>query len=505
MLSVSVIPVDIGTAVRKQRVVIYARVSKRLDEQESSYELQVNELIKLVKANSNYELVCIYADKESGMATKNRPSFNQMMELARVGGIDIIYTKSVSRFGRNAIEVPQIIRELRGLGVSVIFDKENISTADFADEFLLNILSGVAEEESRQTSTNIRWSVGKRMSKGGNTTRRLYGYKIIKDEFHIVPEEAKIVKTIYDWYKNHVSYSDMINRLESSNIKSPAGNGGWNRSAIENILTNEKYCGDAFLGRKSVSLPSNQTTYGVANKYYVRNNHEGIISHELFNWVKEERVRRTKHHHRGLTQSSNPESSYFYSVDLNKFFRYKVELAKTTHPLPVLLSQGNGERRMFHYNRIVEGINLITKELSKKYSDIVNHYREIKDANSKSLNSDVVRLNKSINHLDLIEDRLGIYEQVSALQKQIHTIGNIEKSLKTLRANINSVNDGYSIEKVKRVYSNIYIDGLNVYLVINLTNSVIEYRKDLEIFINAKMPYILNYKTTEMTFNIVLG
>lgn len=103
----------------------------------------------------------------------------------------IIYTKSVSRFGRNAIEVPQIIQELRGLGVTVIFDKENISTADFADEFLLNILSGVAEEESRQTSTNIRWSVGKKMSKGGNTTRRIYGYKIIDNEFHIVPKKQK--------------------------------------------------------------------------------------------------------------------------------------------------------------------------------------------------------------------------------------------------------------------------------------------------------------------------
>ena len=96
------------------------------------------------------------------MDTKNRPSFNSMMELARKGGIDLIYTKSVSRFGRNAVEVPEIIRELRGLGVSVFFEKENISTRDFADEFLLNILSGVAEEESRQISSNLRWTFKKK-------------------------------------------------------------------------------------------------------------------------------------------------------------------------------------------------------------------------------------------------------------------------------------------------------------------------------------------------------
>ncbi|MFA5220622.1 MAG: recombinase family protein, partial [Bacilli bacterium] len=168
MSSVSVIPVDIGTVVHKDRVAIYARVSTNNVEQETSYELQVNELIKSIEVNPNYELTCVFADRESGMDTKNRPSFNSMMELARKGGIDLIYTKSVSRFGRNAIEVPEIIRELRGLGVSVFFEKENISTRDFADEFLLNILSGVAEEESRQISSNLRWTFKKKMSKGLN-------------------------------------------------------------------------------------------------------------------------------------------------------------------------------------------------------------------------------------------------------------------------------------------------------------------------------------------------
>ncbi|MDD2398915.1 MAG: recombinase family protein [Candidatus Cloacimonadaceae bacterium] len=194
MFSVSLIPVDVGMSVRKQRVVIYARVSTIKEEQESSYELQVDELIKSVESNPSYELVCVYADKESGRNIKNRPSFNRMLELARIGGIDIIYTKSVSRFGRNAIEVPEIIRELRGLGVTVIFDKENISTKDFGNEFLLNILSGVAEEESLQISTNLRWTFSKKMSKGGNTTFSIYGYKIVDNQFHIVPEEADVVR-----------------------------------------------------------------------------------------------------------------------------------------------------------------------------------------------------------------------------------------------------------------------------------------------------------------------
>lgn len=505
MRSVSLIPVDIGTAVHKKRVAIYARVSKRLDEQESSYELQVNELVKSVNANPNYELVCVFADKESGMNVKNRPSFNQMMKLARVGGLDIIYTKSVSRFGRNAIEIPEIIRELRGLGVSVFFEKENISTKDFADEFLLNILSGVAEEESRQTSTNIRWSIGKKMSKGGNITIGLYGYKIIDNEFIIVDEEAGVVRKIYEWYCDQVPYTKMINRLHAMGIKSPSGNDYWCSTTIENILTNEKYCGDSLLGRRRENIYTNPNSVdGSATKYIVRNNHQGIISREMFEWVKSERIRRTKFHHRGKAQITNPESDYFYSIELQKHFRYKIERAKGKYSIPILLAIRSGERRMFQYKKIAEGIELITKELGKRYSDLIAHYRNLRNESLKSLESELTNNGEILLGVNDIENKLDIYDLASSLQIKKHTLNNLDKSLRVLRTNINSLLDNYSIDKVKKVYSAIYIDGLNVSLIINLTNSEHEYRKDFIPFVGIKIPYILNYKPCELTFNVVL-
>lgn len=497
MDSVSLIPVDIGTNIQKKRVAIYARVSKRIEEQESSYELQVNELIKSVEENPAYELVGVFADKESGRKIKNRPAFNQMMNLAHAGGLDMIITKSVSRFGRNAIEIPEVVRELRGLGVSVYFEKENISTKDFADEFLLNILSGVAEEESRQTSDNIRWSIGKKMSKGGNMTKRLYGYQIIKGEFYIIDEEAETIRTIYDWYINRVPYTEMIRRLYSMNIKSPSGNDYWYSTTIESILTNEKYCGDSLLGRRRGSDNDD-------NRYFVRNNHKGIISREIFQWVKSERVRRTKHHHRGVPRIINPESDYFYSVELGKYFRYKVERPKGKYEIPILLATRNDDRRMFHYSKIVEGIGIVTKELIKKFSDLMAYYYVLKEKTMNLLDSELSKKYKALQKLNDVEEKLDVYDRTSNLQIKSLAFDNLDKSLRTLRTNVNSLLDEYSIEKLKKVFSAVFIDGFSVFLVINLTSSQTDYRKDWISFISTKVPYISNYKPCELTFNVIL-
>lgn len=505
MFRVNLIPVDIGTTIRKKRVAIYARVSKRLDEQETSYELQVNELIKSVESNPGYELVSVFADKESGMKTKNRPAFNQMMNLARIGGLDMIITKSVSRFGRNAIEIPKIIRELRDLGVSVYFERENISTKDFLDEFLLNILSSVAEEESRQTSANIRWSFDKKMSKGENITLRLYGYKIVRGEFQLNEEEAAVIRTIYDWYINEVPYTEMIRRLYSMNIKSPTGKHRWASSTIENILTNEKYCGDAILGRRREKVQTNpNAAYGEDVKYIVRNNHKGIIAREMFDWVKSERIRRTKHHNVGKPRTTNPESEYFYSVELEKYFRYKVERPKGKYELPILLAVGNDERRMFHYKKIVEGIEVVGKQLVKKFPELVVHYAALKEKTMDPLESELASHHEILKEIDDIEDKLNGYDRASNLQMKRLALENIDKSLRTLRSSTKSLLDDYSIEKVKKVFSSAFIDGLKVFLVINLTGSEIEYSKKMVPFVSVKVPYVSNYKQCELTFNVIL-
>lgn len=505
MASVSVIPVDVGTTPRKERVVIYARVSTSQDEQETSYDLQVNELIKSVKANSNYELICVYADKESGMDTKNRPSFNNMMELARKGGVDIIYTKSVSRFGRNAIEVPEIIRELRDLGVCVIFDKENISTRDFADEFLLNILSGVAEEESRQISTNLRWSFAKKMSKGLNTTVRIYGYKVINNEFIVEPNEAIVIKQIFDWYIEKVSYAKMIQLLHDLGIKSPMGKVYWSRSVLESILLNEKYCGDALLGRGRELARSNKCLfYDNPTQYLVRNNHVGIISREIFEFVQKERKRRNKNHTKRSSHMLKPESKYFYSVELGKHFIYKIERPKVKYSIPVILCVKNGMRKMFQYKYVSEGITTACEKTLKSFKSINDYYVSSKNEALVKINKELAKLKKELSCQDNPSEKLNIYNDISALKTKLINYENIEDALRKVKVSLLSLSKGYDIEIVKKIFPDILIKNNSFYLIMNPTNSKYEFGDNLKIFFSFEIPSIRNYKATNLVFSVVL-
>ena len=245
MNKVIAIPVVPGIK-KKKRVVIYARVSTLEGKQDSSYQLQVGELTKSILKNPDYELICIYADKESGKTNK-RSSLQKMMDLARAGGIDLIVTKSISRFGRNTINVIEAIQELRKIGIEIYFEKENMSTLDPTIDFMLTILAAYAEEESHQISTNTKWSIMKKMKRGGNTTTRLYGYHIEKDVFTIKEDEAKVVSFIFDSYLQGMGYKAMIDILFEKDIKSPKGCERWSQSTLETMLTNEKYSGDSLL------------------------------------------------------------------------------------------------------------------------------------------------------------------------------------------------------------------------------------------------------------------
>ncbi len=506
MCSVSVIPVDVGTFVRKERVAIYARVSTVSDEQESSYELQVNELIKSVNANPSYELVSVYADKESGMDTVNRPAFNNMMALARKGGLDMIFTKSVSRFGRNAIEVPELIRELRSCGVTIFFEKENISTKDFSDEFILNILAGIAEEESRQISENLRWTFAKKMSKGLNTTVRLFGYKIIANDYIIVPSEAEVVRQIFDWYINKVSYTTMIQSLHELGIKSPSGNEYWTRCVIESILLNEKYCGDMLLGRGRELARSNKCLFnGNEKMYLVRNNHQGIISRDDFEFVQEERKRRTKYHRSNTTQTLKEESKYFYSVDIGKHFIYKVEQPKGKYSIPVLLCVKNGKRKMFQYKYVVEGITLACETTLKKYKLITEHYLFTRSIILDKINKKLSKLESTLLGEKDIDVKLSIYNEISVLKLQQCNFQNIDIALKNIRLALISLGNGFDIRILKKVFSEVLIDDNHFYLVMNPTNSPFTLSGENHTFQSIQIDAISNYKPLKLVFSVVLA
>lgn len=279
---------------KKLKVCAYARVSTDEEEQQNSFENQVNEYEKRINENPKWKFSGMYADKGiSGTQIKRREAFMQMLNDARLGKIDLILTKSISRFGRNTVDILETVRELRTLDVTVYFEKENIYSNDTKLDFILTIMSSVAQEESRSISENIKWSVKKRFEEGKillNTTMFLGYTKDDDGNLVIVPEEAKVIKNIYNLFLQGHSTYDISKILMKEKIKTGGGSYKWNSTSVLRILQNEKYKGDAILQKTyTVDYLTKRRVVNdnVVDKYYVTDSHEGIVSKEDFRMVQE--------------------------------------------------------------------------------------------------------------------------------------------------------------------------------------------------------------------------
>ena len=292
-----------GTLVpKKKRVCAYCRVSTDDIEQKHSYDTQVEEYTKRITSNPDWEFVKIYADEGiSGTDIKKRDSFNQMMEDARTGKIDLILSKSVSRFGRNTLNTISAIRELKALKIGVFFENENVNTLDEASEFMLTIMSSMAQEEARHISENVRWTMKKKFREGipmfCHSTFLGYTKDPITKKIIIFEKEAKIIREIFDLYVNNVGPNEICRIMESRGYLTGRGKTKWNLSYVQSTLKNEKYCGDLLL-QKTVTTDflshKRKKNVNDAPMYYVKDNHEPIVSREIWNIAKEIRERRFK-------------------------------------------------------------------------------------------------------------------------------------------------------------------------------------------------------------------
>lgn len=280
---------------KKKRVAAYARVSTDQEEQEGSFLSQVSFYAKFIDSHANWQLVKIYADKGlSGTSFKRRPQFNQMLADAESGKIDLILTKSISRFARNTVDSLSVTRQLKGLGVEVFFEKENISSFDDKAELMFTILSSIAQEESRSISENVRWGKLRSMEAGKVSLpyKNFLGYRKGKDGYpEVVEEEAKIIRKIYQLFLDGVSYREIARILTNEGILTPSRRLVWNAQSIRSILTNEKYKGAAILGKTYIDsflTKRVKVNHGERKKFYVEKSHEAIISPEIFDRVQQE-------------------------------------------------------------------------------------------------------------------------------------------------------------------------------------------------------------------------
>jgi len=290
-----------GKSVNKvKKVAAYCRVSTDSEEQLNSYQAQVSHYTALIQNNSEWELVDIYADEGiSGTNSEKRPEFQRMIRDGKAGKIDLILTKSISRFGRNTVDILRYTRELKDHEVAVNFEKENINTLEASGEIFLTIFSSLAQEESRNISENSRWGIVKGFKDGKVfcNTNRFLGYDKDQNKNLVVNEkEAEIIRRIYREYLEGKGYLAIARGLEKDGIKTGAGKTRWWDSTISGILSNEKYAGD-LLQQKTVTVDflSNKRVKneGFADQYLVKDNHEAIVSREVFDAVQKERERRS--------------------------------------------------------------------------------------------------------------------------------------------------------------------------------------------------------------------
>ena len=307
---------------KRLNVAAYCRVSTRFEQQENSYDAQVKYYTEKIVTNPKWSFAGIFADQgKPATSTKERGSFNDMIAACYDGKIDMILTKSISRFARNTVDFLRIIRELKERQIRIVFEKENIDTMDSTGELLITILSSQAQEESRNLSENTRWGIARKFEQGIVHVNHMKFMGFTKDangNLIIVPEEAEIVQRIFDLYLQGLGLSRIAKTLEAQGIKTTTGLDKWHSSTIHKMLKCKKYIGDAMLQKTyTVDFLSKKKVIndGIVKRYYIKNNHEPIITREQYYQVQEELKQRNNKILKGTRYSSKYPLSVLITCD----------------------------------------------------------------------------------------------------------------------------------------------------------------------------------------------
>lgn len=310
---------------KKRRVAGYARVSTDMEEQASSYEAQMDYYSNYIRSRDDWEFVGMYSDEGiSATSTKRREGFNKMVADALDGRIDLIITKSVSRFARNTVDSLSTIRKLKDKGTEVYFEKENIWTFDAKGELLITIMSSLAQEESRSISENTTWGRRKSFADGTVTVAytRFLGYG---KDFEIIEDQADTVRLIFKMFLDGFSCYKICKKLEKLGRETASGGKRWHQSSVISILQNEKYKGDGLLQKSYTAdfltkkrVPNN----GEIQQYYVEDHHKGIVEEKTFDLAQAEMRRRRGH--KGEYSGTSIFSSKIVCEECGCFFGPKV-------------------------------------------------------------------------------------------------------------------------------------------------------------------------------------
>ena len=467
-----------------KRVAAYARVSTKTEMQESSLDIQVRHYAKEIIFNPDYIFAGIYYDHgKSGTSMKKRDGLQALLKKVYAGHIDLVLVKSLSRFARNTIDALKVIQETRKLGAEFFFEKENLSSLDTTIDMILTMMAGLAEAESQQISSNIRWGHRSRAKNGKIHAYKAFGYEITKDKKYVINElEAEAVRTVFKMKLDGERNIDILRYLQVNHFKTSLGNKFTNSSQIRNILQDEKYVGRVTYGKSYTRVDGLEKKVvinkGEQPKYIINNHHEPIIDLETFNAVqaiynkKKHKTTPTrkidqklwkkfvysiahgKHLYRKRKNIDNPdqdllENDYFRKSDLPRFYVKHVE--------KVLLRSLSALARKFSQMEALfdEQVNdILSKEkLEQKLNnqellieDYMRQYYKIKRKSTKDSKDrmmlyelETMIIQESINYTAIEDEYNNIQEQFNKVQNIKNQIKNLVYPIKELTPEV--VND----------------------------------------------------------------
>ncbi len=326
------------------RVAAYARVSSGKDEMLHSLAAQVSHYSDYIQKHPGWLYVGVYSDEAMTGTKDNRPEFKRLVEDCRNGKIDLVLTKSISRFARNTVDLLETVRELKGLGVDVLFEEQNIHTMSGDGELLLTILASYAQEESRSASENCKWRIRKQFENGELANFRfMFGYRIIKGKIEIDPEKAAIVRMIFEDYINGLGGDKIAQKLKAMNIEKPFG-GEWRNTRVIEIIKNEKYTGNALLQKKHVVDHLSKKLIwnkGHLPKFYAEDTHPAIIDQNTFEMAQAILMkRRLECRTNNSTENRYPFSSLIRCEICGKKYKRKVRKEKAAWYCTTFLQDG---------------------------------------------------------------------------------------------------------------------------------------------------------------------
>ena len=281
---------------RTKRVAAYARVSCGKDTMLHSLAAQIDYYRDYIMMNPEWRFAGVYADESKTGTKDNREQFQELLSECRSGNIDMVITKSISRFARNTVTLLETVRELKRLGVDVFFEEQNIYTLSAEGEVMLTLLASFAQAESLSCSDNCKWRIRKGFEEGRASTCTMLGYRLVNGEITLVEEEAEIAKQIFDLYLAGYGLQKIANTLNEEGLYSIFGN-EWHLTTVRKVLTNEKYCGDLLLQkvyRENHLTKKMRPNTGELPQYFVEDDHPAVVSRETFAAVQKELERRAE-------------------------------------------------------------------------------------------------------------------------------------------------------------------------------------------------------------------